>query len=95
MIQPKLVQPELAYMTIAIDHQMCNQQQVEKTYSNNLSREESIETIHPGNLFIKEPIQTNIGLTANHPSKNKPNNNFTKPKLVQQGDNNLLTRQPI
>jgi hypothetical protein len=26
------------------------------------------------------------GLTIDHPTKSKPNSNFTKPKLVQQGD---------
>ncbi len=40
-------------------------------------------------------MQTNIGLTTYHLIKSKLDNNFTKLKLVQQGDNNTLTRQPI
>jgi hypothetical protein len=42
---------------------MFNQQQVEETYYDNLSKEESIETIHLSNMFIKELVQINIGLT--------------------------------
>ncbi len=60
-----------------------------------MSKEESVETIHPSNLFVKELVQTNIGLATNHLIESKPNNNFTEPELVQQGDNNMLTKQLV
>ncbi len=51
-----------------------------------MSKEELVETIHFGNLFVKEPLQTNKGLTLDHFTETKPNGNFIEPKLVQQGD---------
>ncbi len=43
-------------------------------------------------MFVKELVQTNIGLTTEHLTKSKLDSNFTKLELVQQGDNNLLTK---
>jgi hypothetical protein len=57
-----------------------------------LSKKRPIETIHLGNMFVKELVQTNIGLTTEHLTKSKLDSNFTKLELVQQGDNNLLTK---
>ncbi len=46
-------------------------------------------------MFVKNLVQTNIGLATNLLTENKPDSNFIKPELVQQGDNNMLTKQPI
>jgi hypothetical protein len=60
-----------------------------------LSKEEPIDIIHRGNLFVEQPIQININLIIEHLIKSKLNSNFNEPKLIQQGDNNLLTRQSV
>jgi hypothetical protein len=60
-----------------------------------LLKEELVETIHPNNMFVKNLVQTNIGLATNLLTENKPDSNFIKPELVQQGDNNMLSKQPI
>jgi len=60
-----------------------------------LSKEELIETTFSGNLLVKELIQTNNGLTTDHLIETKLDSNFTKLELVQQGDNNMLTRLPV
>jgi hypothetical protein len=47
-------------------------------------------------LVVKELDQYNIrGLVINNMTESKPNNDLIEPKLVQQGDNNLLIKQPI
>jgi hypothetical protein len=60
-----------------------------------LSKEEPVEIIHHENFFVKDPIQTNIGLTTHHLIESKFDSNFIEPKLVQQGDNNMLTKQLV
>jgi len=72
---------------------MSNQQQVEETYFDNLSNKEPIETSHSNNLFVKELVHFNIrGLITDNLTERKTGSNLSKLKLVQIGDNDMLTR---
>jgi hypothetical protein len=71
-------------------------QHVEDIHFHNLSNKELVEINHFGNLFIEELVQFNIrSLVENNLTKRKIDDDLSKPKLVQMGINDLLTRQLV
>jgi hypothetical protein len=55
-----------------------------------------VEIIHSSNLFVKEPIESNIrGLAGINLIEKSTSTDLFKPKLIQMRDNGLLKKQPI
>ncbi len=79
------------YLEVKYSNYLYNEQHVEEIYYDNLSKEEPVEAIHSG-----KPFQSSIrDLVTNNSTEKKLDNDLFELKLVQLGDNDLLTRQLV